>query len=136
MSICHREKGIKISDLDMVCGDVAVHLNEDLFLRTDKKLETISDTTATEGARLDTLAKTSEKNKSSLSIKKHIFAFPEKVCILGPCVVVPTSAISNRTVRFGQYVPIRQLAGTRIARYRAVLSIGVVSAPLPLEIDR
>lgn len=82
MSICHREKGIKISDLDMVCGDVAVHINEDLFLRTDKNLETISDTTATEGARLDILSKTSEKNKSSLSIKKHIFAFPEKVCIL------------------------------------------------------
>ncbi|XP_065044089.1 protein SABRE-like isoform X1 [Musa acuminata AAA Group] len=79
-----REKGIKISDLDMVCGDVAVHINEDLFLRTDKNLETISDTTATEGARLDILSKTSEKNKSSLSIKKHIFAFPEKVSFSMP----------------------------------------------------
>ncbi|WOL08896.1 protein SABRE isoform X1 [Canna indica] len=79
-----REKGIRIIDLDMLCGDVAVNLNEDL-LRKDKNLETIFDTDATEGSALNKKAKTSDsEKKSSASIKKHIFAFPEKVSFSMP----------------------------------------------------
>ncbi|RZR74959.1 hypothetical protein BHM03_00046661 [Ensete ventricosum] len=45
-------------------------------------------------------------------------------------------AVPIDTVRTGRYVPVRQQIGTRTARYRAVLPIGAVSAPLLPEISR
>ncbi|XP_042416673.1 LOW QUALITY PROTEIN: protein SABRE-like [Zingiber officinale] len=78
-----REKGIKVSDLDMVCGDVSVNVNEDLFKRKDKNLELPYDT-ATEGATSAMISEISEKHKSTPSTKRHIFAFPEKVSFSMP----------------------------------------------------
>lgn len=80
--VCHRENGVKIFNLDFVCGDVTVDLNEDLFLNANTKLDIGSDNNAIGGPSLAvTATKKSQENKPSfLSIKKHIFLFPEKVC--------------------------------------------------------
>ena len=82
LHVCHREKGVKIINLDLVCGDVIVCLNEDLFLNANTKLDIGSDNNAIGGPTLAvTATKKSQENKPSfLSIKKHIFLLPEKVC--------------------------------------------------------
>ncbi|RRT49007.1 hypothetical protein B296_00042506, partial [Ensete ventricosum] len=41
------------------------------------------------------------------------------------------SVISSDTTQYRRYVPVRQQTGTRTTRYRAILSIGVVSGFLP-----
>ncbi|XP_008794010.2 protein SABRE isoform X1 [Phoenix dactylifera] len=80
------EKGVKIINLDMICGDVMVCLNEDLFLNANTKKDIGSDNNAIGGATLPvTATKKPQENKPSfLSIKKHIFLFPEKVSFSMP----------------------------------------------------
>lgn len=77
-----REKGVKIIDLDLTCGDIIVSLNESLISKTSKKLEISSDSDVIRGATLDAMStKMSSTSKTFLSsIKKQMFVFPEKVC--------------------------------------------------------
>lgn len=79
---CLRDQGVKINNLDVTCGDIIVNLNENLFVKTKKEQDPSTCDDGNEGANLDFIsAKKSQKNKfSPLSIKKHIFLFPEKVC--------------------------------------------------------
>ncbi|XP_072957703.1 protein SABRE isoform X1 [Typha angustifolia] len=80
-----KERGVKITNLDLACGDITVSLNEGLFCKNYSTLETYNDVD-NGGATLDiTAAKKSLKNKSSLSsIKKQFFAFPDKVSFSVP----------------------------------------------------
>ncbi|XP_017701995.3 protein SABRE-like isoform X2 [Phoenix dactylifera] len=77
----HREQGVKINNLDVTCGDIIVNLNENLFIKTKREPDTSTSDDGDEGATLDFMsAKKLQKNKFlPLSIKKHIFLFPEKV---------------------------------------------------------
>ncbi|OAY71523.1 Protein SABRE [Ananas comosus] len=81
-----KEKGVKIIDLDLTCGDIIVSLNESLFSKTSKKLETASDSDIIRGATLDAMStKKSSTSKTFLSsIKKQMFVFPEKVSFSVP----------------------------------------------------
>ncbi|KAJ0982380.1 hypothetical protein J5N97_010635 [Dioscorea zingiberensis] len=75
-----RERGVKIRNLDVVCGDVTLNLNENLLLKNTTKSGTSSGVDASGGATSDSTDKRSQKEKRSvLSMKKHIFVFPEKV---------------------------------------------------------
>ncbi|RWW73660.1 hypothetical protein BHE74_00018453 [Ensete ventricosum] len=49
---------------------------------------------------------------------------------------MPKSAISNRTTRYGWYIPVLPLTSMRTAHYHVVPLIGAVSAPLPPENDQ
>ncbi|RRT49621.1 hypothetical protein B296_00052280 [Ensete ventricosum] len=51
-------------------------------------------------------------------------------------VIIARSTIQNGTARTGQYIPVRQQTSTRIARYRAVPSIGAVSTPISIVVAR
>lgn len=68
----------------MICGDVTLNLNENLFLKNTTKSGTSSDVDTSGGATFDSsVDKRSQKKKLSvLSMKNHILAFPEKVCWL------------------------------------------------------
>ncbi|KAH7661259.1 FMP27 C-terminal protein [Dioscorea alata] len=74
-----RERGVKIRDLDVKCGDVTLNLNENLFLKNTTKSGT-SDVDTSGGTFDSSVDKRSQKKKLSvLSMKNHILAFPEKV---------------------------------------------------------
>lgn len=54
-------------------------MNESLFIKRHKELETHANTIA---VVVPSAARTRDKNKSLLSVKKQMSMFPEKVCNL------------------------------------------------------
>ncbi|WOK92495.1 protein SABRE-like isoform X1 [Canna indica] len=76
-----REHGVKFGSLDVSFRAITINMTDNLFVKnkTDTKSSACVDGSK-EGALDDQLVKKPEKSKSSpSSLKKHIFAFPEKV---------------------------------------------------------
>ncbi|KAJ3674692.1 hypothetical protein LUZ60_005308 [Juncus effusus] len=75
-----REKGVRILNLDLTCGDIIVTLDETLFLKPSTKSET-----NITSENINNINKKAEKSKALLSaIKKKVYAFPEKVSFSVP----------------------------------------------------
>lgn len=77
-----RERGVKIVNLELKCGDVTVNIDERLFYKKHTKPENNSGSENDGDANPGTSStKQSSKSKSILPLlKKQMLAFPDKVC--------------------------------------------------------
>ncbi|KAA8538196.1 hypothetical protein F0562_027804 [Nyssa sinensis] len=76
-----RDAGVIIKDMDISSGEVALNLNEELFLKKKSSSDTYSHTDAVVGSTFESAtAKRPQKKQASLSsITKYTSMFPEKL---------------------------------------------------------
>jgi hypothetical protein len=77
-----RERGVKIVNLELKCGDVTANIDERLFYKKHKKPENNGVSENAGGAIVGTSStKQPSKSKSILpALKKQMLVFPDKVC--------------------------------------------------------
>lgn len=77
------EAGIVIKNVDILVGEVAVNLNEELFLRKKSSADSSTQTDKVTGSTVNSgISEEPPKKKSLSSLPKFASMFPEKVSLI------------------------------------------------------